>query len=81
VAAEPAPFRPNTTVLLCYERLDPELLTFSDGRAAQKARYGGELYPAEWPADADGRTYLDFFQRDRSTQQKGIIAIDLTGLP
>ncbi|MGA8364085.1 MAG: hypothetical protein WB709_06160 [Solirubrobacteraceae bacterium] len=62
-------------------RLDPELLTFSDGRAAQKARYGGELYPAEWPADADGTTYLDFFQRDRLKQQKGIIALDLTGLP
>ena len=63
------------------DRLDPELLTFSDGRAAQLARYGGELYPAEWPADADGTTYLDFFQRDRLKQQKGIIAIDLTGLP
>ncbi len=62
-------------------RLDPELLTFSDGRAAQKARYGGELYPAEWPSDADGTTYLDFFQRDRLKQKKGIIAIDLTGLP
>jgi hypothetical protein len=62
-------------------RLDPELLTFSDGRAAQKARYGGELYPAEWPADADGTTYLDFFQRDRLKQQKGIIALDLAGLP
>jgi hypothetical protein len=59
----------------------PELLTFSDGRAAQKARYGGELYPAEWPADTDGTTYLDFFQRDRLKQQKGIIALDLTGLP
>jgi hypothetical protein len=64
-----------------FDRLDPELLTFSDGRAAQKARYGGELYPAEWPADADGTTYLDFFQRDRLKQQKGIIAIDLAGLP
>jgi hypothetical protein len=62
-------------------RLDPELLTFSEGRAAQKARYGGELYPAEWPADTDGTTYLDFFQRDRLKQQKGIIALDLTGLP
>jgi hypothetical protein len=61
--------------------LDPELLTFSDGRAAQKARYGGELYPSEWPATADGTTYLDFFQRDRLKQQKGIIAIHLTGLP
>jgi hypothetical protein len=62
-------------------RLDPELRDFSDDRAAQKARYGGELYPADWPADADGTTYLDFFQRDRLKQQKGIIAIDLTGLP
>jgi hypothetical protein len=62
-------------------RLDPELLTFSDGRAAQKARYGGEFYPAEWPADANGTTYLDFFQRDRLKQQKGIIALDLAGLP
>ncbi len=62
-------------------RLDSELLTFSDGRAAQKARYGGELYPAEWPANADGTTYLDFFQRDRLKQQKGIIAIDMIGLP
>ncbi len=62
-------------------RLDPELLTFSDGRAAQKARYGGELYPAEWPAAADSTTYLDFFQRDRLKQQKGIIALDLAGLP
>jgi hypothetical protein len=63
------------------DRLDSELRTFSDGRAAQKARYGGELYPAEWPANVDGTTYLDFFQRDRLKQQKGIIAIDLTGLP
>jgi hypothetical protein len=60
---------------LCYD-------TWHDGLLdAQKARYGGELYPAEWPADADGTAYLDFFQRDRSKQQKGIIAIDLTGLP
>ncbi|MFZ1925409.1 MAG: hypothetical protein WAU42_04610 [Solirubrobacteraceae bacterium] len=72
-------YRKSDGVIL--NRLDPELLTFSDGRAAQKARYGGELYPAEWPADADGTTYLDFFQRDRLKQQKGIIALDLTGLP
>jgi hypothetical protein len=62
-------------------RLDSELVDFSDDRAAQKARYGGELYPADWSADADGTTYLDFFQRDRLKQPKGIIAIALTGLP
>jgi hypothetical protein len=62
-------------------RLDPELQDFSDHRSKQKVRYGGELYPADWPADADGTTYLDFFQRDRLTQPKGIITIDLTRLP
>jgi hypothetical protein len=64
------------------DRLDPELQDFSDRRAAQKARYGGELFPADWPAKADGTTYLDYFQYDDVAEQpKGIIAIDLTGLP
>jgi len=38
-----------------FDRLDPELQDFSDERATQKARYGGELFPAEWPATTDGR--------------------------
>jgi hypothetical protein len=63
------------------DRLDEELRNFSDRRAAQKARYGGELFPAEWPAQADGTTYLDYFQRDHKGRAKGIVAIDLTGLP
>jgi hypothetical protein len=62
-------------------RLDPELQDFSNRCAAQKARYGGELYPADWPADADGTTYLDFFQCDRLKQSKGVIAVDLRRLP
>jgi hypothetical protein len=64
------------------DRLDPELQDFSDIRAAQKARYGGELFPADWPAKADGTTYLDYFRYDDVAKQpKGIIALDLTGLP
>jgi hypothetical protein len=64
------------------DRLDPELRDFSDERAAQKARYGCELFPADWPAQSDGKTFRDIFQRDHITKQpKGIIAIDLTGLP
>jgi hypothetical protein len=64
------------------DRLDPELQDFSDIRAAQKARYGGELYPADWAANADGTPFLDYFQRERITKRpKGIIAIDLSGLP
>jgi len=63
------------------DRLDPELQDFSDERSAQKARYGGELFPADWPAQPDGTTFLDYFQRDRTRQPKGIIVIDLGELP
>lgn len=60
--------------------LDPELLDFSDRRAAQKARYGGELFPAQALAEPAGTVFLDYFQRDRQTgEPKGIIALDLGG--
>ena len=58
--------------------LDPVLLDFSDRRAAQKAKYGGELFPAEVAAEPGGTRFLDYFQRDRPTgKPKGIVAIDL----
>jgi hypothetical protein len=64
------------------DRLDPELQDFSDRCAAQKARYGGELYPADWAAEPGGVCFCDYFQRDAIARQpKGIIAIALTGLP
>lgn len=63
-------------------RLDPVLLTFANRRAAQKRQYGGEMFPADWAADADRTNFLSFFQRDKDTgQPKGIIVIDLEGLP
>src|SRR6266536_2165079 len=63
-------------------RLDPVLMTFANLRAAQKRKYGGELFPADWPADAHGTSFLLFFQRDRASgRPKGIIAIDLGELP
>jgi hypothetical protein len=63
------------------ERLDPELQDFSDKCAAQKTRYGGELYPADWTAEPGGIRFRDYFQRDAITKQlKGIIAIDVTRL-
>lgn len=58
--------------------LDPVLLDFSDRRAAQKARFGGELFPAQAAAEPTGTVFLDYFQRDRRTgDPKGIIALDL----
>lgn len=61
--------------------LDPVLLDFSNGRAAQKARFGGELFPAELPEGASGRTFLEFFQTNRDTgAAKGIVALDVQAL-
>ena len=57
--------------------LDPVLLDFSNGRAAQKAKYGGELFPAELIEGGSGKTWLDFFQQDRNGNPKGIVGIRL----
>jgi len=58
--------------------LDPVLLDFNDRRAAQKARYGGELFPAQVAAEPGGTVFLAYFQRDRQTgEPKGIVALDL----
>ena len=61
--------------------LDPVLLTFDPGRATQKAKYLGELFPASIIASEDGFSFLEFFQADKETgKPKGIVAIDLGGL-
>ena len=60
--------------------LDPVLLDFDDLRAAQKAKFGGELFPASWQADRNGTPFFEFFQRDREGQPKGIIALNLMEL-
>ncbi len=58
--------------------LDPVLLQFGGGSAAQKVKYGGELFPAHGWERRTGKRWLDFFQTDKLTgAQKGIVAIDL----
>ena len=61
--------------------LNVTLLDFSNRRQAQKMTFGGELFPADWEADEQGRTFLEFFQTDQQDIPKGIIAIDLRTLP
>lgn len=59
-------------------KLDPVLTTFDRGRATQKAKYGGELFPATAAANRAGHTYLNFFQQDKTTgQPKGVVSINL----
>jgi len=65
------------------EGVDPDLLDlvfldFNNGRAAQKAAFGGELFPAELIEGASGKPFLDFFQLDNRTgKPKGIVGLRL----
>jgi Family of unknown function (DUF6932) len=63
------------------DALDPVLLDFRHPRAAQKAKFGGEMFVANSSATPDGTRFLDFFQIDKNTgDAKGIVAIDLGAL-
>ena len=53
----------------------PLILKYYDS-AAQKAKYRGEIYQSDQPVDKS-TTSIEFFQRDRDLNKKGIIAIDL----
>ncbi|MEQ8464923.1 MAG: hypothetical protein RIC07_15245 [Coleofasciculus sp. E1-EBD-02] len=54
----------------------PRLLNHLD-RSAQKSTYKGELFRSDQPVGDYGLASLEFFQRDRQFNSKGIIAIDL----
>ena len=55
--------------------IEPVLLDMSNQCAAQKAKFGGELFPADLITAVSGDTHLDFFQKDRNGDPKGIICI------
>jgi hypothetical protein len=58
--------------------LPPVVLDLSNRRAAQKAKFGGELFPAELIEGGSGKSFLEFFQTDKETgQPKGIVGIKL----
>ena len=57
-------------------KIDKTLLNFSNKRAAQKSKYGGEYFIADSDA-VNGVSYLDYFQRDRETgRKKGILLLE-----
>lgn len=64
--------------------LDPVFLDFGNGRAAQKAKYLGEFFPAHAPATLlpPLATFLTFFQTDKATgDPKGIVRLNLEAQP
>ncbi len=58
-------------------KLDPVLTDFSQMRARQKLKYGGEFFPA--CANADGiSTFLEYFQVEKNTgMRKGLLLVRL----
>ncbi|MGH9067685.1 MAG: DUF6932 family protein [Acidimicrobiales bacterium] len=55
--------------------LDPVFKDLAPPRGAQKARFGGELFP-DVVEMGSGLLFSQFFQRQRSGEPKGIVAID-----
>lgn len=60
-----------------YLQKNAKLLLTKNDRQSQKAKYKGELYRSDEPVGDLGLNSLEFFQRDRMENKKGIIAIDL----
>jgi hypothetical protein len=58
--------------------LDPVLLDLSLGRAAQKSRFGGELFPNVVEAQS-GLEFAEFFRNERDTGRKGIVVLRIGG--
>ena len=56
--------------------MDPAFKDFRSKRIAQKVKFSGELFPVT-SINESGQTMLDFFQKDRNANPKGIIEIDL----
>lgn len=61
-----------------FAKLDPVFWDFNNLRAAQKAKYFGEFFPADTRAESAPpfRIFLDFFQSDKLTgNKKGILGV------
>jgi hypothetical protein len=64
------------------QKLDPVFRDFKNGRAAQKAAFGGEFFPSTIIEGRSLKTFVRFFQTDRFTgEQKGILSISLATDP
>ena len=60
--------------------LDPVFRDFTNARAAQKKRFGGEFFPSSTTRRDASQSFIDFFQVDRfSGLKKGILVVELHG--
>lgn len=60
------------------DALDPIFFDLTAGRANQKARFGGELFPNVVESDS-GLVFADFFKNERDGGHKGIVVLTIGG--
>ena len=60
-----------------YDRIDPVLLDFKDGRKQMKRKHGVDFFVAAHTEAGSGLSFLDFFQHDRDGRPKGILVVNL----
>lgn len=62
---------------LVSKKIDPVLLDFRNRRAAMKKKYGVDFFIANELESPKGKTFLEFFQKDRDGKPKGILKVKL----
>ena len=60
------------------DQIDAVFLDLSNGRLAQKDRFGGEFFPNVVEAGS-GLVFAEFFENERDGSRKGIVVMDLGG--
>lgn len=60
------------------DEIDEVFLDLSNGRLAQKERFGGEFFPNVVEAGS-GLVFAEFFENERDGSRKGIVVVDLGG--
>lgn len=60
------------------DALDPIFFDFASGRATQKARFGGELFPNVVESDS-ALVFAEFFKNERDGGRKGIVVLTIGG--
>lgn len=74
---------PNDYDVVWYENgvnvdeLDAVFLKLDDERRAQKIKYYGEFFSSKNIVAGTNMGFLNFFQKDRNSKGKGIVAIDI----
>jgi len=70
-------FKAGAIAQVDLDRLDPVFLDFSRQRQAMPGKYDVDFCITNWVEAGSGLTFLEFFQRNRSDEPKGIVMLTL----